>query len=148
MGILSSLFRNGFRINLGGGRRRRQPKQQPQQNNQRQFANENPMNPPSADLMADIRDILRTEFADLTVTENVAAGQLDPAQTFGIADFVLARGGQTVAAIVLIPKNKDKTKRIWGVERAAAARGFNLVKLYYHFPFSREHVVARIRKAV
>jgi len=161
MGLFDKLFGK-----LKGGAQRQQQPQRPNQSPaaggyspsgaQRTYpasdfgcsASDYGFSPPASDLAGEIRGILRNEFSQFGVRENVAAGQIDGRQTFGAADFVLTRGDRVAAAVMLIEKNKFRTKRVWGVEMACKALRIPFITFYFHFPFSREHAIKRIAKFV
>jgi len=114
---------------------------------QQQRAPVSDMNPPSKDLVSDIREILKTDFSQYEIKEQVGAKEIcDQAQFGGPADFVLIKGGKAAAVVMLIPQNKFRTKRVWGVEMSCNSVNIPFIKFYYHFPFSREHASRHIAK--
>jgi len=135
MGFFSRLF--------GGGSKPQSSGFAPQQYH-RPMSNA-PRNAPSQNLAADVMSILQTEFSRYEIATNVSVQTLVPeAQYGGPIDFTLSQNGKIVAVIVLIPKGKFYTKRIWGVEKTCVHLGIPMLRLYYHFGFDRAKVVSYI----
>jgi len=100
----------------------------------------------SNDLAGDIREVLRINFSQYAVNENVPVTAIDPGQDFGgPIDFALVLGGRIVAVIMLV-QNTKRNKRFWGVEKACTAKGVKLLNFYYRQWFTPEGATKYIRR--
>jgi len=105
------------------------------------------------ELCNEVRDILKTEYSQYELQENVNLQSVYPAQEFGgPIDFALLYNGSVVGVVMIIDRGKKYTKQIHGVELACNATGARYANFYVgfnhpeYFPYSRELAVAYLKK--
>ena|GEM_PF-2902317 len=152
MGLFSRLFGRKNKTNCTvTGQHQKQQQQRQQQNNANQAnkydGDDHYMNPPAQDLRAEVRSILNVEFSSYQVQENVDINTIDPSASFGgPVDFAIYNGGKLVAILMLLNQKGKRNKRVYGAILAAQKNGVPYLNLYIHFPYSRPHAIAYIKR--
>ncbi|MCL2556527.1 MAG: hypothetical protein FWE03_05910 [Firmicutes bacterium] len=151
MGLFSRLFgkkKNQTSCTVTAGAQRQNQQQQNNRSNQSNMHNDDHyMNPPAADLRSEVRSIFNIEFSMYQVQENVEITQIDPSANFGgPIDFAVYNNGRLVAILMLLNQKGKRNKRIYGAMLAAQKNGIPFLNLYVHFPYSRQHAIAYIRR--
>ena len=101
-------------------------------------------------MKAHFDDILKNDFSQYTVKENVPAKEISSnADSESRAyTFVLHKDGQAAAAIMLTPHNRYRNKGFLGAQNACKQAGIPFINFFTHFPNERNYVVLRIKSFI
>jgi hypothetical protein len=107
--------------------------------------------PPPNDMKAHFDEILKDEFSQFEIKENVSAENISAegaGKGFRPYTYVLYKNGRASAAIMLTPHNRDSNKAFRGAKDMCRQAGVPFINFYTHFANRRDYVVNRIKSFV
>lgn len=122
----------------------------PQKASSKTATNKNYESDTFPNLKAYFDDILKNEFSEFTVQENVNARFLFPLSSEKCRPYtyVLYDYGKIKAVIMLTEHNGGNTVSFKDAKAACLAAGIPFINFFTHFPNEREYVVNRIRSFI